>query len=92
MNFEWDKQKAENNLKKHGISFEEAITVFDDPLYLDFYDPDHSNDEHRYLIIGRSSKTHLLIVSYTERADNLRLISARQATLKEREHYENPKY
>jgi len=91
MKFEWDKQKAENNLKKHGVSFEEAITVFDDPLYLDFYDPDHSSHEHRYLIIGRSFKTRLLIISYTERADNLRLITARQATSKEREHYENPK-
>jgi len=63
MNFEWNPQKAEINLKKHGVSFEEAVTVFDDPLYVDFYDPDHSDDEHRYLIIGRSRKGHLLIAS-----------------------------
>ena len=65
-------------LKKHGISFEDAKTVFDDPLYVDFYDPDHSDDEHRYLIIGRSYKGHLMIVSYTEQDDKLRLISARK--------------
>ena len=89
MNFEWNRQKSQISLKKHGISFEEAKTVFDDPLYVDFYDPDHSDDEHRYLIIGRSHKGHLLIVSYTERDDMLRLISARKTTRKERKAYEN---
>ena len=90
MNFEWNRQKSQISLKKHGISFEEAKTVFDDPLYVDFYDPDHSDDEHRYLIVGRSDKgNRLLIVSYTERDDMLRLISARKTTRKERKAYEN---
>ncbi len=89
MNFKWNPQKAETNLKKHAISFEEAKTVFDDPLYVDFYDPDHSDNEHRYLIIGRSNKGELLIVSYTELNNTLRLISARKATRKEQKVYEN---
>jgi uncharacterized DUF497 family protein len=89
MNFEWDPQKADINLKKHGVSFEEAKTVFDDRLYIDFYDPDHSDIEHRYLIVGQSRRGRLLIVSYTEREDTLRLISARETTRKERKVYEN---
>lgn len=88
MNFEWNTQKAEINLRKHGISFEEAKTVFNDPLYIDFYDPDHSDTEHRYLIIGGSLKGHLLIVSYTERDNTCRIISARKATRKEQRAYE----
>ncbi|MFN6324031.1 MAG: BrnT family toxin [Aphanizomenon sp.] len=67
MEFEWDTKKAESNLSKHGISFTEAQTVFDDPLYVDFYDPDHSEAEHRYIIIRESSKNRILLVSYTER-------------------------
>ena len=67
MNFEWDEGKAEANLEKHGVSFEEAQTVFDDLLYVDFYDPDHSYDEHRYIIIGQSKLGRLLLVSYRER-------------------------
>ena len=89
MNFEWDPQKAEINLKKHGVSFEEAKTVFDDFLYIDFYDPDHSDTEHRYLIVGQSRRGRLLIVSYTEREDTFRLISARETTRRERKVYEN---
>ena len=85
---EWDEKKAAYNLEKHGISFEEAATVFGDPLYIDFYDPDHSVDEHRYIIIGTSSPGHLLIVSYTERDDAVRLISAREVTSSERQIYE----
>ena len=85
---EWDEKKAAYNLEKHGISFEEAATVFGDPLYIDFYDPDHSVDEHRYIIIGTSSAGHLLIVSYTERDDAVRLISAREVTSSERQIYE----
>ena len=85
---EWDEKKAAFNLEKHGISFEEAATVFRDPLYIDFYDPDHSVDEHRYLIIGTSTASHLLIVSYTERDSVVRLISAREVTLSERKAYE----
>jgi uncharacterized DUF497 family protein len=86
--FEWNIGKAERNLSKHGVSFEEAKTVFDDPLYLDFYDPDHSEDEERYLIVGESHRGRLLIVSYTERNGVMRLISSRAVTRTEREAYE----
>lgn len=88
MRFEWDENKAERNLTKHGVSFTEAKTVFDDPLYVDFYDPDHSEDEERYLLVGTSHQKRLLIVSYTERADSIRIISAREATKAERNAYE----
>ncbi len=88
MRFEWDENKAASNLSKHGVSFEEAKTVFDDPLYVDFYDPDHSDEEQRYLIVGESNQGRLLIVSYTERGDSIRLISARVVTRSEREVYE----
>lgn len=88
MQFDWDENKAERNLSKHIVSFEEAKTVFDDPLYVEFYDPDHSEDEERYLIVGQSSRGRLLIVSYTERGDSIRLISAREVTRVEREAYE----
>ena len=86
MEFDWDGEKAALNLATHKVSFDEAKTVFDDPLYVDFYDPDHSYDEDRYLIIGASRQ--LLIVSYTERGDITRLISAREATPAERRDYE----
>jgi uncharacterized DUF497 family protein len=88
MQFEWNKNKAVKNLSKHGVSFEEAKTVFDDPLYVDFYDPEHSEGEERYLIVGESDRGRLLIVSYTERGDAVRLISAREVTRTEREAYE----
>lgn len=88
MNFEWDENKASRNFLKHGVSFEEAGTVFDDPLYIDFYDPDHSENEQRYLIVGESNRGRLLIVSYTERDDLIRIISAREVTGVEREAYE----
>ena len=88
MQFEWDENKAASNLLKHGVSFEEAKTVFDDPLYVDFYDPDHSDDEERYLTVGESNQGRLLIVSYTERGVLIRLISARVVTRFEREVYE----
>lgn len=88
MQFEWNKNKAVKNLSKHGVSFEEAKTVFDDHLYVDFYDPDHSESEERYLIVGESDRGRLLIVSYTERGDVIRLISAREVTQTEREAYE----
>ena len=88
MNFEWDANKADSNLSKHGVSFDEAATVFDDPLYLDFFDPDHSYSEYRYIIIGRSSDKRLLFVSYTEHGETVRLISAREATRRERKDYE----
>lgn len=88
MGYEWDQEKAASNLEKHEVSFEEAATVFDDPLYIDFYDPDHSIKEHRYLIMGQSTAGRLLIVSYTERDDVVRLISAREMTASERRAYE----
>lgn len=88
MDHEWDEEKAASNLDKHGVSFEEAATVFSDPFYIDFYDPDHSIDEHRYLIMGQSTGGRLLIVSYTERNEVARLISARELTLSERKTYE----
>jgi uncharacterized protein len=88
MRFDWDENKAASNLLKHGVSFAEAKTVFDDPLYVDFYDPAHSDDEDRYLIVGESNQRRLLIVSYTERGNLIRLISAREVTRTEREVYE----
>jgi uncharacterized DUF497 family protein len=88
MEFEWDEEKAAANLTKHRVSFDEAKTVFDDSRYVDFYDPDHSFDEHRYIIIGKSGQGRLLIVSYTERDSITRLISAREVTRSEREIYE----
>jgi uncharacterized protein len=88
MRFEWNESKAASNVLKHGVSFEEAKTVFDDPLYVDFYDPAHSDDEDRYLIVGASDRRRLLIVSYTERGSLIRLISAREVTRTEREVYE----
>ena len=88
MEFEWDENKAKQNLSKHGVSFEEAKTIFDDPLYVDFYDPDHSVNEERYLIVGESHRRRILILSYTERGNKIRLISAREVTPQERKAYE----
>ncbi len=88
MKYAWDDNKAVKNLAKHGISFTEAKTIFDDPLYVDFYDLDHSDDEDRYLIVGESNRGRLLIVSYTERRESIRIISAREVTKSEREIYE----
>jgi hypothetical protein len=88
MEYDWDNKKAETNLSKHGITFEEAKTVFEDPLYVDFYDPDHSLGEHRFILLGQSAQGRLLFVSYMERGNGIRLISAREATLSERKAYE----
>lgn len=88
MKFSWDPDKAATNLRKHTVSFEEAETVFDDPLYVEFYDPDHSENEDRFLIVGKSRQGRLLIVSYTERRTSTRLITAREVTRSEREAYE----
>ena len=88
MDFKWDEDKEEANLSKHEVSFDEAKTVFDDAFYIDFYDPDHSTHEDRYLSIGESKQHRLLIVSYTERNQKRRLISAREATRRERDDYE----
>ena len=88
MKFEWDERKAASNHQKHGVAFDEAGTVFEDPLFVDYYDSDHSSDEHRYLIVGESKRRRLLIVSYTEHDEVTRLISAREVTPKERKFYE----
>lgn len=92
MEFDWDENKAKINLSKHGVSFDEAKTVFDDPFCDSFYDPDHSYDEDRYIAIGRSVHLRLLIVSYTEHDNVTRLITAREATHREREKYEEGEY
>ena len=89
--FEWDEDKAQSNLYKHGISFDEAQTVFTDPLAITIPDPDHSIDEDRFITIGESDKLRILIVVYTERKKKIRLISARKATRAERKKYEEEK-
>lgn len=86
--FEWDAEKAEENLKKHGVAFGEALTVFADPLANLFDDPDHSVEERRELIIGHSAKQRLLIVSFTDRGRRTRIIGARNVTARERRDYE----
>lgn len=86
--FEWDPAKAAENLKKHGVAFEEALTVFADPLARILDDPDHSIEEKREIIIGHSGQGHLLLVSFTERTPRVRIIGARRATRRERHDYE----
>jgi uncharacterized DUF497 family protein len=87
--FEWDAQKAKRNLRKHGISFDEAITVFDDSLAAIFPNEDHSGAEAREIIVGYSILNRLLLVCFTERAkDHVRIISARKATAPERNEHE----
>jgi uncharacterized DUF497 family protein len=87
MEFEWDDDKAEANEKKHGVSFQEAETVFGDPLALTGFDPDHSDEEDRYITMGTSIEGRLLIVSHTDREDRVRIISAREASRRERRDY-----
>lgn len=86
--FEWDKLKASLNIRKHGVCFEEASTVFSDPLALTIYDPLHSEDEDRYVTLGESQRRRLLVVVFTDRDDRIRIISAREATRRERKDYE----
>ena len=89
MRFEWDPKKAATNLKKHRVSFDEATTVFNDPLAFIFDDEEHSADEHREIILGHSILNRLVLVCFTERVENVvRIFSARLATKKEREDYE----
>ncbi len=91
LGFEWDDDKAVANEQKHGVTFAEVATVFDDPLAAVFADPDHSEDEEREIIVGYSQLDRLLVVSYTSRPPNLRIISARRASSKERhKHEQNP--
>jgi uncharacterized DUF497 family protein len=86
--FEWDPKKAQRNIKAHGISFDEASTAFRDPLSRTIYDPLHSEEEERFVLIGQSLRGRLLVVVHTERDDRIRIISARLATNKERLRYE----
>jgi uncharacterized DUF497 family protein len=88
LQFEWDPKKAKSNLAKHGVSFTEAVTVFVDRLARVFDDEVHSVEERREIIIGRSAEHDLILVSFTTRGDRVRILSARQATRKEREDYE----
>ena len=88
MKFEWDAQKAEANRAKHGVDFDEATTVFGDPLALTFDDVDHSDSEARFLTFGTSSRNRALVVAHTTRGDNIRIISARPMTPREQRDYE----
>jgi uncharacterized protein len=88
MRFEWDSPKAAANVKKHRVSFDEAVTVFYDPLAATFADPDHSDDEGRLVAVGYSARWRLLIVCHVERGAATRLISARRATARERKRHE----
>ena len=89
MDFEWDSEKAASNLQKHDVSFSEAATIFGDPFEVTIADPDHSEGEFRFLSIGRSQSSRLLVVAYTERDNRIRIISARPATPKEVRNYES---
>lgn len=86
--FEWDSQKARRNVRKHGVTFDEASTVFGDPLAILMPDPDHSEAEQRYVLLGMSNRRRLLVVAFAERPPRTRLISARRATRQERRRYE----
>lgn len=86
--FEWDPRKAQTNVHTHRVSFEEAMTVFYDPLSVTIADPLHSDEEDRCVIIGESLKRRVLVVAHTDRGDRIRLISARVATSQERKRYE----
>jgi hypothetical protein len=88
MKFEWDPKKANANVRKHAVSFEEAATIFGDPLAITFDDPDHSKVENRYITFGLSLQKRLIIVSHTERGKRTRIINARLMDRKERKIYE----
>ena len=88
LTFTWDKKKAAANLRKHGVAFEEAATAFGDTLSLTTFDPDHSIDQDRFILLGSSNRGRLLVVAHTEQSDTIRIISARLATRGERNNYE----
>ena len=88
MNFEWDPGKARQNHRKHRVSFQEAATVFGDPLAVTYPDPDHSTSEQRFVTVGMSGAGRVLIVAHADRGESIRIISARKTTQREREHYE----
>jgi uncharacterized DUF497 family protein len=87
--FEWDEAKAQSNHHKHGVSFPEAATTFADPLAAIFPDPDHSEEETREILVGVSERNRLLVISFTERGETIRIISARVATPAERKNHED---
>ena len=89
MKFQWDEKKERANVEKHGVSFQEATTVFGDPLAATISDPDHSHGEPRFITIGHSSSNRLIVVSHTEEGENFRFISAREANAHERKTYES---
>lgn len=88
MNFEWDPAKARQNRRNHRVSFQEAATVFGDPLAVTYLDPDHSIMEDRFITVGMSSAGRVLIVAHMDRRENVRIISARKTTQRERKQYE----
>ena len=88
MNFEWDEKKATENFRKHDVSFDEATSVFGDPLAITYHDPGHSLEEDRFITFGNSSQGRLIVVSHTDRDARIRLISAREMTRKEKSDYE----
>ena len=87
MRFQWDPNKAASNLTKHGVSFEEATTVFGDPLAATVADPTHSSSESRFVTIGQSANSRLIVVVHADRGDDIRVISARGATTREKKRY-----
>ena len=91
MKFEWDQQKANSNLKNHGVSFQEAASVLGDTLSITYPDPDHSARERRFITVGTSQLGRVLIVTHTDRRGNVRIISARKTTQQERRYYEEGK-
>lgn len=91
LKFQWDPKKAASNLRKHGVSFDEATSVFDDLLATVYEDPDHSVREKRYLTIGSSAQGRLLHIAFADRGERIRIINARKVTRKERELYEEEK-
>jgi uncharacterized DUF497 family protein len=88
VNFEWDPGKARRNRRKHGVSFQEAATVFGDPLAVTYPDPDHSASEQRFITVGISGAGRVLIVAHADGDESIRIISARRTTGHERKHYE----
>jgi len=88
LQFDWDPEKAESNEKKHGVSFAEAATAFGDPLSLTVPDPDHSVGEARFILVGLTYRSRLVVVAHAEADDSIRIISARPATAAERKFYE----
>ena len=88
LRFTWDPEKAAANLRKHGVGFPEAVTAFGDPLAISIPDPEHSVAEKRWLLLGTSSAGRILVVAHTDRRDEIRMISARLATKRERRSYE----